>query len=208
MNVIAEAVKHKEAVFPWNAVNQKLFPEDMLGMIYDDLRSQSCADIGGTDLLREILHESDMNREEFIDFLENCILLIFVDLESNRYVGFGYVTDITRTETHLRGFGGYCFHRKHWNIKESLIYGKLFVAQLFNYFGFDQLWGLSPVSNRQSRLWLTRLGCKYLDCKLPGFTTYHGKRDDTMVCYVNKDEFNKKWGFDDNPEAPVNGSGA
>lgn len=198
------ATLEKYAVYPYSPHNRTLFPADILERFYDDLEAQSCADIGGTTLLREILHEGPMSKAEFVAFLESCILCIFVDQVNNKYAGFGWVTDIVETETHLRGFGAFVFNREYWRPEHSLEYGKIFVAQLFNWFHFDQLWALTPEPNRLSRLWSTRLGFKYLPMNLPGFTTYHGERVDAKVCYCNRDEFNAKWKLDGKGEAATN----
>jgi len=204
----------KYTVYPYSPHNRKLFPEDILERFYDDLEAQSCEDIGGTTLLRELLHENPMTKNEFVDFLNTCVLCIFVDQPQNKYAGFGWVTDVVQTETHLRGFGAFVFHREYWNQQDSLEYGKIFVWQLFNCFGFDQLWAITPEPNRLSRLWSTRLGFKYLPVSLPGFTTYHGERCDAKVCFCNRDEFNAKWGLDGDgkeksttPGGPLQASG-
>lgn len=190
----ATAIQQREAVVPYR-INKDLLPSDLLPRIYDDLQAQN--------LLPELLHEEHMEKDAFVQFLEKDVMLsVFIDLHENRYTGLGWLTDIAQTSTHLRAFGAYCFLRGYWDMKTSLIYGKLLVSQWFNpelfgipYPRLDLLCGLTPRPNRLSRLWSTRIGMKYV-AVLPGFTTYHGERVDAMICQMTRDEFNTKWGID------------
>lgn len=182
----------KECVFPYQ-LNKTLLPSDILPRIYDDLVAE--------DLLRELLHEQRMEKAAFVDFLESIPLSIFVDLQENRYVGLAWMADMSETETHHRAFGAYCFFKRYWDMKTSLLYGRICVAQWFNpqlfglpFRGIDLLLGMTPKPNRLSRIWSTRLGLKYV-AVLPGFTSYHGKPADGMICQVTREDFNKKWGI-------------
>ncbi len=55
------AEENRYGVYPY-AFNKNLFPEDMLERIYNDLHDD--------DLYREVMHERELPKAEFIEFLD------------------------------------------------------------------------------------------------------------------------------------------
>lgn len=194
MNEILETIipeidgeKVTKIVVPYH-LNTGVLPEDILHRIYRDMTAE--------DLLCEFVHERHMGEEEFVKFLnDEAVPSVFVDTEENRYCGFAWLHEIADNDTHRRAFGAYCFFRKYWNRKDSLLFAKVCLAQWFSPESFgipmrpvDSLWGMTPRPNRLARLFASKLGFRYV-ASLPGITCYHGVRTDGLVCHLEREEF-------------------
>lgn len=174
---------NKIVAYPWHP-NQDLFPENTLEKIYHHLHMDG--------IYRELIHERELSKEEFLAFVTGypeTVLMIFVDMETGKYPGIGWITDIARTDTILRGVGAFAFFREFWDSKLPKECGVRACENWFNDMGFDLIYGLTPKPNRMARRFCSSLGFRYI-ADLPNFTCYHGKTVDGLICMLTKEEFN------------------
>jgi len=196
------AEENRYGAYPY-AFNKKLFPEDMLERIYNDLHDDG--------LYREVMHERELGKEEFIEFLgmyPHTVLSILTDVKTNQYHGIGWLSDINHTDSMLKGCGSFGFFRKFWNQKITQKLGMICVSQWFRFpwklllkgeefdaqnmptdQGFDLVFGMTPKPNKLAQRYVRGLGFKYV-ATIPGFTSYHGETVDGLVAVQTKEEFN------------------
>ena len=196
------AEENRYGAYPY-AFNKNLFPEDMLERIYNDLHADG--------LYREVMHERELPKEEFIDFMgmyPHTVLSILTDAKTNQYHGIGWLSDINHTDSMLKGCGSFAFFRKHWNQKITERFGMICVSQWFRFpwklllkgeefdaqnmpsdQGFDLVFGMTPKPNKLAQRYVRNLGFHYA-AEIPGFTTYHGETVDGLVAVQTKEEFN------------------
>ena len=174
---------NKIVAYPWHP-NRDLFPENTLEKIYHHLHMDN--------IYRELVHERELPKDEFLAFVTGypeTVLMIFVDMETGKYPGIGWITDIARTDTILRGVGAFAFFREFWGSKLPKECGVRACENWFNDMGFDLIYGLTPKPNRVARRYCTSLGYRYI-AHLPDFTCYHGETVDGLICMLTKEEWN------------------
>lgn len=174
---------NKIVAYPWWP-NKDLFPADMVEKVYHHLHMDG--------IYREIMHERELPKEEFVAMMSsypNTILTLFVDTNTGKYPGIGWIGDISRTDTITRGVGAFAFFREFWNPKITKVCGIRVLDNWFNDIGFDLIYGLTPEPNKLARRYCQQLGFRYI-ATLPGFTCYHGETVDGLICMQTKEEFN------------------
>jgi hypothetical protein len=169
------------AVIPY-ALNKDLFPQDFLSDAYHDLLRDGVLD--------EVLHEQPMTEGQFVEFLggNDALLSVFVDVATNKYMGVAWISELAETPTLVRGWGAFAFFRKYWDPSLTGMLGRLFLEQVFEFYQLDLLMGLTPKPNRLARAYCSRLGLRYV-ANVPGFTTYHGKTVDALICMMTKEDW-------------------
>ena len=170
-------------VIPWKG-NEERFEPEVLEHLYADMES--------VDLLREVFHERVLSLSEFVHFANTELFSLAVDVERNQIAGFGWLSDIAQPEGLLRGWAGLALLPHCWKPRISTELGRLCMASWFN-LGFDLILGLTPEPNRLARLWTAKMGMRYV-ATIPGYTSYHGKVVDGMVCKITREEFEARFG--------------
>ena len=167
--------------------NKALLPSDILARCYLRMVNEG--------LLDTVFHERPFSDMEFLKFATGADVqfLIFADLASNEYAGFAWVTEIAKTNTMLRGWGGFAFFREFWNPFITHEYGKIALRLWFEGYKFDKIFGLTPETNRLSRAYCARMGFRYTG-RIPGYTCYEGKTVDAMICSMTREEWEASGG--------------
>lgn len=195
------AENERYGMYPY-AWNKKLFPDNMLERLYYHLQE------GG--IYREVMHETELSKAEFVEFMgmyPHTLLSICVDIKTNEYHGFCWISDIVRTDSMLKGSGSFAFFRKYWNQKTTQTFGMIGCSQWFRFpwklliegiefdaqnmptdQGFDLIFGLTPKPNVLAQRFAQSLGFKYV-ATIPDFTSYHGETVDGLVATQTKEQF-------------------
>lgn len=176
-------VTAQPTVVPYYA-NRDKFTADVLGLLYDRLDADS--------ILSELLHEKPCSREEFIKFVDqDCLLSIFIDLETARYVGLAWLANIEEAATLRKAWGSFAFFREFWDPAYTKQFGLIALSQWFNVLQIDLVCGLTPRPNRLAQRYCRRIGFEY-KAVLPQYTSYHGETVDGLICMQTREEFNRR----------------
>ncbi len=169
-------------VVPYKPETQDWFDPGIKGQIFDDLKKQ--------ELLDEIIHEKNITKGEFIQFLDGVLWSLFIDREKGRYIGLAWLNELADTVTHRRAFAGIVFFRDCWKPEVTSHYARIQLSQWFYGYepSFDLICAMIPRENRLSRRFVTRFAFQKV-AELPGFTSYHGQRTDAIVYQLEKERW-------------------
>lgn len=183
MEETLERVSVRPAVIPYYKERDS-FPPEILRTIYRKLVAQGIIQ----DLCHDRIHTTE---EEFVQYVDKDVLAhIFLDL-NGQIVGLAWLDKVDETDTLRKGCASVAFFREYWDPRISLVFGQMFLGQVFNILDFDLVYGVTPEPNRLSRLFCTRLGMTY-SAVLRNFVSYRGKTVNGLYCSITKAEFNSK----------------
>lgn len=170
----------RPAVIPYYLEKHTL-PENILGLIYRRLASE--------DILSDLVPESDLSEQEFVQFANGPALLnLFLDLESGRYAGLAWITDIEEGRLIKKGCASVAFFKDWWKPRVTEQFGKICLSQWFEALDFNIVYGMTPTSNVAAMRYSRRIGFQY-EALLPKFTSRRGVVVDAAICVIRKDRF-------------------
>lgn len=181
--VPVERATCRPVVIPYYAEKHN-FTADLLPGIYGKLRADN--------ILPDLIPEGDISEQEFIEFVNGPALLsLFLDLESQRFAGLAWITQIEEGPIVKKGCASVAFFREWWKPNVTNVFGRLCLDQWFSVQEFNLVYAMTPAANVKAVRYTERLGFTYR-ANLPGFTSYRGELCDGRIAMITKDEFHAK----------------
>lgn len=181
MSAVLENTPVRPAVIPYYKERDS-FPPNVLNLIYRKMVAQG--------LGREALHGHSVTEEGFVEHMDAGLTSIFLDLNGS-FAGIAWLANVDEGETLRKAEASVMMFREYWQPQVSKAFGLICLSQFFNVLEMDMVYGITPVPNRLSRLFTTRLGFKQ-KAILPGFVSYKGQTVDAIYSAITRVEFNKE----------------
>ena len=183
MSTIIETSTIQPAVIPY-FVEKSNLPAGTISGIYRRLVAE--------DILADLVPEQSISEDDFIEFVNGPALLsLFLDLESKRFCGIAWLTDIQEGDLVSKGCAAVAFFREWWKPEVTKAFGEMVLGQWFNILGMDIVYVMTPKSNRLAARYCRRMGIQYR-AELPNFVSRRGEVTNALLGMITRDEFNQR----------------
>lgn len=173
----------RPAVIPWYA-EKASFPPDVLHLIYDLLVQE--------DILPDLVPENSITEQEFVEFVNGPALLsIFMDLETGRYAGIAWITNVEEGDRIKKGCAAVAFFKRFQKPPLTQVFGQICLGHWFCIQDFDMVYVITPASNKAAIRYVMRLGFHYR-ATLPKWMSRRGVLVDARIGMMTRDEYNSR----------------